>query len=392
MGALMTRTEVCELLGVSAKSLYLWERDGLIPAPQRDRRNWRVYSQDDLAAIRNFLGADSAAKPKRGAPNEKTRRKDRISARNQLSGTIVEMRKSGLMCEVVLRLGDGQEIAAVITSASAERLGLRKGRRATAVIKATEVMMMRLLLILILGVCALSTARAETLRVFAASSVTDALTEIGNAFEERHPDLTVEFNFAGSQVLRTQIEQGAEADLFISADRTHAESLREQHLLEDVVVAARNALVVVIPARGFHASSLADLARPKSKVVIAGSSVPVGRYTTLVLQRIAESGLYGDDYRKRVEANVVSQESNVRAVLAKVVLGEADAGFVYRTDALTALDRVQVLEIPDSLNVAAEYWIGIVADAEAPERARAFLEFVVGPGGQAILDTFGFLR
>src|SRR5690606_8169420 len=132
-------------------------------------------------------------------------------------------------------------------SASAEPLGLRKGRRATAVIKATEVMMMRLLLILILGVCALSTAGAETLRVFAASSLTDALTEIGNAFEERHPDLTVEFNFAGSQVLRTQIEQGAEADLFISADRTHAESLREQHLLEDVVVAARNALVVVIP-------------------------------------------------------------------------------------------------------------------------------------------------
>lgn len=138
----MTRTEVCELLGVSPKSLYLWERDGLIPAPKRDRRNWRTYSQEDVSAIRKFLGADGDAKAKVAKRTAVARRED-ISARNQLSGTIVEMRKSGLMCEVVLRLGDGQEIAAVITSASAERLGLRKGRKATAVIKATEVMMMR---------------------------------------------------------------------------------------------------------------------------------------------------------------------------------------------------------------------------------------------------------
>jgi molybdopterin-binding protein len=143
MGAHMTRTEVCELLGVSAKSLYLWEKGGLIPAPRRDARNWRTYSQDDVAAIRRFLGADSDAKTKAGTRTETARREDRLSARNQLSGMVVEMRKSGLMCEVVLRLGDGQEIAAIITVASADRLGLRKGRQAMAIIKATEVMMMR---------------------------------------------------------------------------------------------------------------------------------------------------------------------------------------------------------------------------------------------------------
>jgi molybdopterin-binding protein len=142
MSAYLTRTDVCELLGVSPKSLYLWEREGRIPAPRRDRRNWRTYSQKDVEAIRRVLGLESGAQAKMVSRQETTPRADRLSARNQLSGRVVSMRKSGLMCEVILRLGDGQEIAAIITVASAKRLGLRKGRKATAVIKATEVMMM----------------------------------------------------------------------------------------------------------------------------------------------------------------------------------------------------------------------------------------------------------
>lgn len=245
---------------------------------------------------------------------------------------------------------------------------------------------------LILGVCVASAARGENLRVFAAASLTEAFTEIGTAFEERHPDLTVEFNFAGSQVLRTQIEQGAGADVFVSADRVHAEALRAKDLIGGVEVVARNVLVVVIPAEAPRVTTLGDIARPGMKVVVAGPTVPVGRYTTQVLRKMAGSGLYGDDYQTRVQANVVSQESNVRAVLAKITLGEADAGFVYRTDAITALDKVQALTIPDRLNVVAEYPIGLVAGANAPELAREFIEFVQGPEGRAILDRFGFLR
>jgi len=141
MSAPLTRTEVCELLAVSPKSLYLWERDGLIPSPRRDRRNWRVYSPKDVAAIRRFLGREPAGKRAATPPGEPW--VGGLSARNQLTGTIVALRRSGLMCEIVLRLGDGQEIASIITEASANRLGLRKGYEATAVIKATEVMMMR---------------------------------------------------------------------------------------------------------------------------------------------------------------------------------------------------------------------------------------------------------
>ena len=137
----LTRTEVCRLLGVSPKSLYLWERAGLIPAPRRDRRNWRVYSPKDVASIRRFLGVEHAER-------DSTSRRDidsadGLSARTQLRGTIVGLRKSGLLCEVILRLAGGQEITSIITEASAERLDLKKGRTATAIIKATEVMILR---------------------------------------------------------------------------------------------------------------------------------------------------------------------------------------------------------------------------------------------------------
>src|SRR5262245_1277793 len=136
----LTRTEVCLLLGVSPKSLYLWERNGDIPAPRRDRRNWRVYSPEDVQAIRRYLGLERDQK--KPTSTRRAESADGLSARNQLQGTVVSVRKSGLICEVVLRLGGGQEITAIITEASADRLGLKKGREAIAIIKATEVMIL----------------------------------------------------------------------------------------------------------------------------------------------------------------------------------------------------------------------------------------------------------
>lgn len=250
----------------------------------------------------------------------------------------------------------------------------------------------RMMLVLGLGVSLANAAHGETLHVFAAASLTDAFSEIGTAFESRHPGAQVEFNFAGSEVLRAQIEQGAEADVFAPADSVHARALQGKDLLGDTTIFARNLLVVVTPAKHARVKSLADLARPRMKVVIAGPTVPVGRYTSQALGKMAGSGFYGDDYESRVQANVVSQESNVRAVLAKVALGEADAGFVYRTDAMTAAAKVLVLPIPDQLNVVAEYPIGIVAGTRSPDLARAFITFVRGPEGATILNTHGFLR
>lgn len=243
---------------------------------------------------------------------------------------------------------------------------------------------------LALTFCLVVPSRADTLHVFAAASLTDAFTEMGQAFESAHPGTTIEFNFAGSQVLRTQIEQGAEADVFASADRAHTDALRAKKLLESPHVFTRNRLVVVTPLKAARVQALVDLARPGRKIVIAGPTVPAGRYTVEVLRNMAGSGLYGDDYQARVQANVASQESNVRAVLGKVAMGEADAGFVYRTDAKDG--KVHLLEIPDRLNVIAEYPIGVVSGTRSAELAKQFVVFVDGPEGQAILHKHGFMN
>jgi len=137
----MTRTQVCQLLGVAPKSLYLWERDGKVRPPRRDRRGWRHYSDADVRALRAFLGG--GAEPSPAARPRGRRVLEGLSARNQLRGVIVAIRGGGVLNEVVLRLGDGQEITSVITRRSVEQLGLRRGQDVVAVIKSTEVMLFR---------------------------------------------------------------------------------------------------------------------------------------------------------------------------------------------------------------------------------------------------------
>jgi molybdate transport system substrate-binding protein len=235
-----------------------------------------------------------------------------------------------------------------------------------------------------------TTGHAETVRVFAASSLTEAFQEIAGVFRQQHPGDVVEFNFAGSQTLRVQIEQGAGADVFASADRVHMDALREKALVAPEVVFAENRLVVVTPRVDPVVRRLADVARPGVRVVIADANVPVGRYTTQVLAKMNRASLYGDDFQSRVMANVVSQETNVRAVLAKVSLDEVDAGFVYATDAQTASAKTTVLDIPDRVNVIAEYPIAVVAGSGIEEKASQFVALVLGAEGRAILAKRGF--
>jgi len=230
-------------------------------------------------------------------------------------------------------------------------------------------------------------AQAEALRVFAAASLTEAFREVVEAYQAGHPGEGVELNFAGSQVLRTQIEQGAEADVFASADVTHAEALEKSGLLGPTAVFARNRLVIVAPTGPGRVARLEDLALPGLKLVVAGPAVPAGRYTAQVLGRLG--AWLGPDFVRRVEANVVSQETNVRAVLSKVALGEADAGFVYASDAQDA-GRVRLVALPDHANVVAEYPVGVVRRSPRAAAARAFVALLVGPTGQAILRRHGF--
>jgi molybdopterin-binding protein len=138
----MTRTQVCQLLGVAPKSLYLWERSGQVRAPKRDRRGWRHYSESDVKALRAFLGLGEEYAGERG-PRRGRRVLEGLSARNQLRGRVVAVRGEGVLCEVVVRLGDGQEMTSVITRRSAAQLGIGRGQSVVAVIKSTEVMLFR---------------------------------------------------------------------------------------------------------------------------------------------------------------------------------------------------------------------------------------------------------
>lgn len=243
------------------------------------------------------------------------------------------------------------------------------------------------------GAAAAPVLRGDLL-VFAAASLTDAFGELGRALQHTHPGLRITFTFAASSLLRTQIAQGARADVFASADeRTMAALHRAGRLATAPVVFARNEPVVVVPShRGVAIATLRDLARPGVKVVLPSPEVPIGAYARRILAQLSRDPTFGASFAERVLRNVVSQEPHVRAALARVALGEADATFVYRSDLSSAYGRqVRVLAIPRRANVIATFPIAVVQDAPHAPAARAFVAFVLSPPGQQILVRWGFL-
>lgn len=234
----------------------------------------------------------------------------------------------------------------------------------------------------------------RTLQVFAAASLADAFGELGRKLEASQPGLAVRFNFAGSQQLATQIEQGATASVFASADERWMEAVRAKGLLaSDPAVFARNTLVLIVPRTNpGRIGRLSDLARDGLKVVIGADAVPVGRYSRTVLRNLSRDPGLGPEYATRVLRNVVSEEENVKSVVGKVQLGEADAGFVYRSDVTPAVARfLTVIEIPASANVIATCPIALLRDGREPEAGRAFVDLVLSPEGQRVLARRGLM-
>jgi molybdate transport system substrate-binding protein len=249
--------------------------------------------------------------------------------------------------------------------------------------------MFRLLVVLLPLCLAAPGARADQeVLVFAAASLREAFAAIGARFEQAHPGVKVAVNLAGSQELRTQIENGAPADVFASADMKHMQALVNQKLAQAPRVFARNEPVLVVPrANPAQVRSLANLPDAR-RIVLGVPEVPIGAYTLRVLD--AASKRYGPDFRARVEARVVSRELNVRQVLAKVKLGEADAAIVYRTDAAAAGAEVQVIALPAELNVLAEYPVAVLSRARQPALAAAFVDLLLSRAGREVLIRFGF--
>jgi molybdate transport system substrate-binding protein len=225
--------------------------------------------------------------------------------------------------------------------------------------------------------------------VFAAASLREAFTALAAGFREAHPGVEITFNFAGTQELRTQLEHGASVDVFASADQHHMDELVRAARVARPAVFARNEPVVVVAKEA--AAAITEFAQvPRAaRIVIGVPEVPIGRYTLQILDRA--NGVLGADFRARVEDRVVSREFNVRQVLAKVSLGEAEAGFVYRTDVRALPEGVTVLPIPEAVNVVADYPIAVVSGAPNAVLARAWVDYVLSPDGQRILRETGFL-
>jgi molybdate transport system substrate-binding protein len=235
-------------------------------------------------------------------------------------------------------------------------------------------------------------AAAVELTIFGAASLKGALEEAKGAYEAANPGVTLTLSTDSSSALETQIEQGAPADVFLSADTTNPKKLLDAGLAAgDPVTFARNELTIIVPADNpAGISSPADLARPGVKVIAAGDEVPITKYATQLVDDLAREAGYPADFAAAYDSNIATKEDNVKAVVAKVELGEGDAGIVYVTDA-AASDKVTTIDLPASANVPATYDGVVVKASPNVEAATAFLEWFAGPDGQAILTGLGFL-
>ena len=228
----------------------------------------------------------------------------------------------------------------------------------------------------------------ETVTVFAASSLTEAFTELAEAFEAANPGVRVRLAFAGSAALRTQALEGAPADVFASASPDEVEALAAAGLVVEERALLRNTLVVAVADGAAGVGAFADLGEPGVRLALAAAEAPAGRYARRSLALAGADGAYGPDFAARVLANVRSNEANVRATLAKVELGEADAAIVYASDlAGGAPEGVRAVAIPARFQAPAEYRIALLSDSAS---ARAFLAFATSPEAAATFARHGF--
>jgi len=231
----------------------------------------------------------------------------------------------------------------------------------------------------------------DTLTVFAASSLTDAFGELAKTFEDDNPGVEVRQSFESSTTLLAQIRQGAPADVFASAAEEEMDAAVKNGLVAgDPRIFVRNREVIMVPEENpANIRSLRDLAQPGTKLVLAQEGVPAADYAVEILGKA--NARYGSGFKQDVLSNVVSREADVRAAVGRVALGDADATLGYASDYTPDIrERVEVIEIPEELNIVATYPIAALKDSHNPELAREWVDLVVSEEGQRVLEGWGF--
>ena len=239
---------------------------------------------------------------------------------------------------------------------------------------------------------AASSAAPASLTIYGAASLKAVLAKVQTTYQTSNPGTTLAISTDSSSALETKIEQGAPADVFLSADTANPQKLVDKGLAAGTVTKfAGNLLTIIVPtANPAGIQTPADLAKAGVKIITCGDTVPIAKYAAQLVANLAKQPGYPADFVAQYTANIVSKEDNVAAVVSKIGLGEGDAGVVYMTDAKTST-AVTAIPVPDAANVPATYG-GVVVKASANVgAAQAFLAWLAGPDGQAILASFGFL-
>jgi len=237
------------------------------------------------------------------------------------------------------------------------------------------------------------TASQGNLVAFTAASLSGASKTIGPSFTAAYPGTTVSFDLDGTQALKTQVENGAYADVFISASNSYTNTLQNEGYFVNSTIKklATNYVIVILPASNpANIQSLSDLAKPGVKIAMAANTVPVGTATTAALNNLANS-TYGQGWKNATISNVVTYETSEPAVATKVALGEVDAGFVYQSTATAALSGTyQSISIPTKDNYLQTYTIGILKESTNKAQAAWFEQYMLSSAGQNILNDYGF--
>ena len=251
-----------------------------------------------------------------------------------------------------------------------------------------------LLAALVLATTAGLSQESDQLTVFCGAGLTGAFSEIGQLYENSS-ELAVNFNFDGVPALRAQIEQGAYADVLVSANLKHMNALKAESYIDNntVEIFAKNKVAVIVPNDNpANISNLTDLAKPGIKILIGTKDLPAGDYALQVLDKLANDSRYGASYKDAVMANVVSEETTVNRIVSKVALGEVDAGFAFISDVSPDMvGKVARIAVPDEFNVVGEFPIGILKQSGHPKEAQSFMDLVMSEEGQAILNKYGFI-
>jgi molybdate transport system substrate-binding protein len=225
-----------------------------------------------------------------------------------------------------------------------------------------------------------------TLTVFAATSLTAAMETLAREFEAARPGIKVQTSCAGSQELQVQVEQGARCDVFAAASPKHMQALVDQGLIRAPREFAANQLCIIVKP-GADMRSAADLQKPGLKIVVAVPTCPAGQYTRRSWEKLGKMAGYGSQFISKTQRNVISEETNVKLVLAKVKLGEADAGFVYTSDAQG--QEVDVVGLPEAAQVMATYLVGVGSASTQADLAEEFIALLRGPTGSQVLREAG---